>query len=97
MLLRTQDERPLKADDQGLAAISETLKSRHVACNFTIKKCGAMNGNCILRVARNSSEINGGYCGGNDRRARSILLPCLDLQDHQNYSQIPRTIGIIII
>ena len=53
-----------------------------------------MNGNCILRVAHHSSEINGGYCGGNDRRARSIILPCLKLQDHQNYAQSPRTTKI---
>ena len=55
-----------------------------------------MNGNCILRVAQHLSEINGGYCGGNHIRARSILLPCLELQDHRNYVQIPRTIGLLI-
>ena len=63
MMQRMQDERPDKADEQGLTAISETLKSRPVGCEFTIKKGGAMNGNCILHVARHSSEINGGYCG----------------------------------
>ena len=36
MLLRTQDERPEKANDQGLATISETLKRLPVGCNFTI-------------------------------------------------------------
>ena len=51
MLRRMQDERPEKFDDQGLAPISETLKSRPVGCDFTIKKGGAMNGNCILLVA----------------------------------------------
>ena len=63
MIQRMQDEHPDKPDDQGLTAISETLKSRPVGCEFTIKKGGAMNGNCILHVARHSSEINGGYCG----------------------------------
>ena len=38
MLRRMQDERPEKFDDQGLAPISETLKSRPVGCDFTIKK-----------------------------------------------------------
>ena len=94
MLRRMQDERPEKFDDQGLAPISETLKSRPVGCDFTIKKGGAMNENFILRVAQHLSGINGGYCGGNDRRARSILLPCLELQDHRNYFQSPRTIEI---
>ena len=54
-----------------------------------------MNANFILRVVRNALEINGGYCGGNNRRARSILLPFLYLQYYQNYIQIPSTIKII--
>ena len=82
---RTQDEWPEKADDQGLGTIYETLKIRPVGYEFTIKKGAAIFGNCILRVAQHSSEINGGYCGGNDRRARSILLPRLELQDHLHY------------
>ena len=85
MLQRVQDERPDKSDDQVFASISNTLKIRPIGCDFTIKKGGVMNGNCILRVARHSSEINGGYCGVNYRRARSILLLCLELQDHRNY------------
>ena len=64
MLRRTQDELPEKANDQGLTAISETLNSQPVGCDFTVlKKGGAINGNCILHVAQYSSEINGGYCG----------------------------------
>ena len=96
MLQRMQDEQPDKPDDQGLTAISETLKSRPVDCNFTIKKGGAANGNCILRVDRRSSKINGEYCRGNYRPARSIIMPCLELQAHWNYIQSPRTINIII-
>ena len=46
-----------------------------------------MNGNCILRVARHSSEMNGEYCGINDVCAHSILLPCPKLQDIQNYAR----------
>ena len=84
MLRRNQAEQPEKADDQRLAAISEMLMSQPVGCDFTIKMGGAMNGNFILRVTRHSSENNVGYCIGNDRRTRSILLPCLELQDHQN-------------
>ena len=91
MLQHMQNERPEKADDQGLAAISKTLKSLPVGCDFTIKKGGAMNCNFILRVARHLSEINGLYFWGNGRHARSILLPCLELQDHQNYVHISRT------
>ena len=56
-----------------------------------------MNGNCILRVDQQLLEINGGYCGGNNRRACYILLPCIELQNHQNYFHSPRTIGIRII
>ena len=55
-----------------------------------------MNGNCILRVDQNLSEINGGHCGGNYIRARSILMSFLELHDHQNYVQIPSTIDILI-
>ena len=51
-----------------------------------------MNGNFILCVAQCLTIINGGYCEGNNICARSIILPCLELQDHQNYFQIPRTI-----
>ena len=82
MMQRMQDERPDKSDDQVFASISNTLKIRPIGCDFTIKKGGFINGNCILRVACHQSEINGGYCGGNNRRARSILLLCLELQDH---------------
>ena len=96
MLRRMQDEQPKKADDQGLAAIYETFNSRPVGRDSTIKNGGAMNGNCILHVAQNLSEINGGYCGGKYRRALSILLMCLELQDHRNYVQILRTIKILI-
>ena len=52
-----------------------------------------MNDICILRVAQHLLE-NGEYFGGNDRHARSILLPCLELQDHRNYAQIPSTIKV---
>ena len=38
ILWRTQDERPEKSNDQGLTAIYETIKSRPVGCDFTIKK-----------------------------------------------------------
>ena len=69
MLRRTQDNRPEKANDNGLDAISETLKSRPVYCDFLIQKSGTMRGNCIMRVARNLLESNGGYCRGDDRRA----------------------------
>ena len=55
-----------------------------------------MNVNCLLRVACNPLEIHGGYYGGNDRRARSIIMTCLEFQDHQNYVQIPKTIDILI-
>ena len=94
MLRRTKDERPEKFDEHGLADISKTLKSRPVGCDFKIKNGGAMNGNCILRVSQHLSEINGGYFGVNNKRARIVLLSCLELQDHQNYVQIPRTIEI---
>ena len=95
MLQRVQDERPDKSDDQVFASISNTLKIRPIGCDFTIKKGGVMNANFILRVVRNALEINGGYCGGNDKHARSILLPFLDLQFYQNYVQIPSTIKIM--
>ena len=96
MLRRTQDEWSEKANDQGFSNISETHKSQPVVCDFLIRKGGAMDGNFILRVARHSLEVNGGYCGGNNRRARSILLPCLDLWDHKIYVHSPRTINIRI-
>ena len=82
MLRRTQDEQLEKANDQILQANYETMKGCYVGYDFTIKKGGFINGNCILRVACHQSEINGGYCGGNNRRACSILLLCLELQDH---------------
>ena len=96
MLRRTKDERPEKFDEHGLADISKTLKSRPVGCDFKNKKGGAMNVNCLLRVACNPLEIHGGYYGGNDRRACSIIMTCLEFQDHQNYVQIPKTIDILI-
>ena len=75
----------IEADDQGLVAIYETLKSRPVGCDFLIRTGGAMRGNCILRMARHSYEVNGGYCGGNIRCACFIILSCLELHDHRNY------------
>ena len=62
MLQLTQDKRPEKSDDQGLEAISETIKIQPVGYNFTIKKGGSMTGNCTMCVTQHSSEINGGYC-----------------------------------
>ena len=85
MLRRTQDEWSEKANDQGFSNISETHKSQPVVCDFLIRKGGAMNGNFILRVARHSLEVNGGYCGGNNRCACFIILSCLELHDHRNY------------
>ena len=97
MLQLTQDELPEKDNDQGLASISDMLKSQPVGCDLIIKEGGAMNGSCIMRVARHLLKINGGYCGGNNRHACYILMLCLEIQDDKNYVQIPRTIKIRII
>ena len=52
-----------------------------------------MNGNCILSVARHLLEINGGYCGGNDRRELSIIMSCIDLQDHLNSNDMTTSLN----
>ena len=59
MLRRMHDERPYKADDQGLSAISETFKNQPIGFNFKIKMGGAMNDNFILRVNQHSLKTNG--------------------------------------
>ena len=98
MTQHTHNKQPQKANYQGLAAISKTLESRPVGCDFTNLKRGvAMNGNCIMRLAWHSSEIDWGNCEGNDRRAWPMPMPCLELQNHLNYVQSPSTIEIWII
>ena len=81
-------------NDQGFAAIYKTLKIQPVRCDFLIQTSGSVRGNFIPRLDWHSLKINEGYCKGNDKRARFILLPCLELQEHWNYVQIPRTIEI---